>query len=149
MWRNALVILAVVAFAAIVGNAQPYLLGKYEFVEDGGLSVGGSRILVVHRLELFEGKSGIEASLRADGFQTSRSLIASVEVVENRILVRFLKKGDGDVGSSLPEGALLMELIFEEGIIDPVTLFAAYRPALERPDKGRYFVRKPTRKCPG
>lgn len=130
-----------IAALTVFASSQA-LVGKYEFYEDGGKTVGGAAVFVGHVLEI--GSDGT-ATLRADGYQTSRDLNCTFTMNEAKTVITFQSYNDEGVNSFQPykKGDILMTLRNKtvKGKKVLWTIFDKYEPVIKVAPKsgGIYF----------
>ena len=141
---NKLLILLMLGIAFVfTANAQTAkFVGTYEFGEDGGRTAGGTAIFVGHDLNI---KADGTATLTANGYQTSRDIIAKTKMVGTKLQVIFDKyNAEGfNAFESYKGGALLFTFEWKtvKGKKVLWTTFGKYEPVVNSAKKsgGVYF----------
>jgi hypothetical protein len=142
-------ILAVFTFIlsiCIAANAQNAWVGSYEFDEDGGKNAGGAVIFVSHQLEIKETADNVlMATLRSNGYQTSKDLICVAKVEGNKLLIYFESYGDDNVLEPYEPGDLLLTLEKQTlpGKTEILTSWNKFQPIVPKNEKsGRVYFKK-------
>ena len=139
--KRFLLIAALLIALAVSALGQERWTGSYEFEEDGGKTSGGSAIVVVHEIDIIETDDGLIAEVRANGFQTSRALVAKVRFEGEKALLYFESYGDSNMLETFKEGELLLTLERKGDQI--LTTWGAYLPASDKFKKpGKVYFRK-------
>ncbi|MEK7723920.1 MAG: DUF5991 domain-containing protein [Acidobacteriota bacterium] len=129
---NKLLILLMLSVAFVfTANAQTAkFVGTYEFSEDGGKTAGGTAIYVGHDLNI---KADGTATLTANGYQTSKDIIAKTKMVGTKLQLIFDKyNAEGfNTFESYKGGELLFTLEWKtvKGKKVLWTTFGKYEPA--------------------
>ena len=113
--------------------AQSEWIGSYSFYEDGGKTAGGSVIFIAHELEIFDAGEGLVATIKSNGYQTSRDLVGKARIEGSKLMIYFESYGDDNVLSQYKEGDLLLTLERKtsKGKEQIVTLWAKFTPVLD------------------
>ncbi len=118
--------------------------GRYEFDEDGGRTVGGTAIFISHELVI----SGDSATLKSNGYQTSKDLICRVKHIADGVEIYFESYGEDNVIEAYKKGDLLLTLKEKKSgkRRSIITNWAAFQPVTEeKPRSGKiYFKRSST-----
>lgn len=138
----------VLALVPIAVSAQESWKGSYSFYEDGSKNAGGIAVLISHELEVFEGDSGLNASIESiesNGYQTSADLICTTKVEGAKLLVIFQSYGDYNMFEPYEQGDVLLTLErkTEKGKTLIVTHWGKFKPAFEKNQKsGKVYFEK-------
>ncbi len=123
------VILAVMCLAGF-SLAQTEWAGEYYFGENGGETVGGSKIYIAHTITVSESDGRLVAKLYSQGFQTSRDIIADAKPVDSKMKLYFREKGPDNVFGDFEKGDLLLTLEFKNGRL--LTVWGKFTPVLDQ-----------------
>jgi hypothetical protein len=104
-----MILMLSVAFVFSVNAQSSNYVGNYEFSEDGGKTAGGTAVFVGHGLKI---KSDGTAIVTADGYQTSKHIIAKTKMVGKKMQLIFEKyDAENHAGpETLSEGDLLLTI---------------------------------------
>lgn len=132
-------------FMQIIVSAQTWA-GTYNFDEDGGKTAGGTPIFVTHSLVVLESDGGYYATLKSNGYQTSRDLICQGKTEGNKLKIYFVSYGEDNIFELYRPDDLLLTL---ERRPSPkgeqiLTFWGKFLPIVPKNEKtGRiYFVRQ-------
>ncbi len=138
---------AFVALALAAGAARaeaPDWSGTYAYTEDGGRTAGGAPIVITHEIAVTRAGGRYKAEIIANGYQTSRHVLASADVSGAKLALRFERDGEGQMfKDQFKPGALLLELE-RGGGRRILTHWGAYTPAARERfrNPGVYFKRR-------
>ncbi len=131
---------AIFCFAGI-SAAQTNWTGEYFIIEDGGETVGGSRIYIEHKISVSGKTGGLEARLYSQGYQTSRDIIADGVIDGSRLRFYFREKGPDHVFGDFRKGDLLLTLKYKDGRL--LTDWAGFSAVLDQnSDSGKIRFEK-------
>jgi hypothetical protein len=140
-----LTILLVLNLIANAASPQDIWIGTYEFGEDGGKTTGGTVIFVHHELTVMSGDDGLIATLKSNGYQTSKDLICKVKAEGNKLLVYFESYGEDNVFEPYAKGELLLTLEkkADKGKVVIVTHWGKFLPIVPKNERSGkvYFVK--------
>ena len=134
-----LLILLTLSFAFVfTANAQnAKFAGSYEFGEDGGKTAGDTVIYVGHDLQI---SADGTATLVANGYQTSKDIIAKTKTVGSKLQLIFVKYNAAGINTfeSYKGGEILLTLEYKtvKGKKVLWTTFGEYKPAVFEAKKG-------------
>lgn len=135
--------LILLLFLGISTNAQNSWIGEYHFNEDGGETVGGTKIYIAHTLKITEEGSSLKAHIYSQSFQTSKDIYADVKTKGNKIMLFFREKGEDHFLGDYKKGDLLFTLEKKDidGKLKVLTYWGKFLPSLEANEKsgGIYF----------
>lgn len=140
-----LTILLVLNLIANAASPQDIWIGSYEFGEDGGKTTGGTVIYIHHDLAVMSGDDGLIATLKSNGYQTSKDLMCKAKAEANKLMIYFESYGEDNVFESYTKGDLLLTLEkrTDKGKAVILTHWGKFLPIVsknERPGK-IYFVK--------
>ncbi|NNE66597.1 MAG: hypothetical protein HKN33_08515, partial [Pyrinomonadaceae bacterium] len=115
---------------AVTVSAQTDWTGEYFYGEDGGETVGGSKIYIAHTLKITEKGGKLKAHLSSQGFQTSIDIFADVNSRNGALEFIFRTVGPSHFLGTFRSGDLLFELVTQDGKM--VTNWRKFKPVLER-----------------
>jgi hypothetical protein len=117
--------------------AQTGWTGEYYFGEEGGETVGGTKIYIAHTIKITENAGKLGAHLYSQGFQTSRDVYADVKITENKIELYFRKKGEDQYTSDYKKGDLLLTLEKKDinGKTTILTNWGVFQPVIDKNNK--------------
>lgn len=122
--------------------ADPWI-GTYTYVEYGGRTAGGTGIVVTHEVSVTATAGALAATIEANGYQSQVDIVATAAPVGNRLVIRFLRDGPGQMFKDrYKAGDVLLE--FERrGARTFLTHWRAYTPATRERfrNPGTYFTR--------
>jgi Family of unknown function (DUF5991) len=136
------VALMMVLATSVYAQTSQVMAGHYEFIEDGGRTVGGSRILIAHDLQI--GPDGA-ATLKVDGFQSSLDIACLTKRVGTQTQVLFDHHNDQSAETARPYARGIVLFTLERKQINGKavlwTVMGQYRPTIIVPNKsgGVYF----------
>lgn len=136
-----------ILFACVFINAQTSWVGNYEFDEDGGKTVGGTPIFVVHQLEIKQSEDGLLATIQSNGYQTSIDLVGTVKIEGDKILIYFDSYGENNVFENYEQGDLLftLEKKTTKGKTEILTYWNKFQPVVPKNEKsGKVYFKKLT-----
>ncbi|MDI1242790.1 MAG: DUF5991 domain-containing protein [bacterium] len=140
------VVSLVFAFAlASVSLAQGDWVGTYSFDEDGGRNAGGTAIFIVHELVVMETDDGSRATLKSNGYQTSKDLNCTAQVKGSKLEIYFESYGEDNVFETYSPGDLLLTLENKtaKGKSEVLTWWGKFTPIVpEKPKTGKVFFVK-------
>ena len=111
-------------------TAQSAWTGEYFFDEDGGESVGGSKIYVVHSLRIIESRDGVlTGHLYSQGYQTSVDVFGTVKIIDDELQLLYERDGSDHTGKEFLKDEVLLRLKREKDRI--VTNWESFIPLLE------------------
>lgn len=147
--KISILIIAIFTFS-VAANAQSEWVGEYFFSEDGGETVGGTKIYIAHTLKITEKDGKLKAHIYSQGFQTSRDIYADVKVDSQKLMLTFSKAGESHNGVKYSPGDLLLELRQEllgktKILLTKWGEFKSVTDRYSRPESV-YFVKKKTKK---
>jgi len=124
-----LVLAIAMALLSQAVSAQTEWVGEYFYGEDGGETVGGSKIYIGHTIKVTDKDGKLKAHIYSQGFQTSRDLFADVEFEGSTMKLLFRKKGPDHVFRAYAAGDVLLALECKDHQL--LTTWAKFRPVLE------------------
>jgi hypothetical protein len=117
--------------------AQTDWAGEYHFGEDGGETVGGTKIYIAHTIKITEKGGKLDAYIYSQGFQTSRDIYADLKTTENKIEFYYREKGEDQYTSDYKKGDLLLTLkkkeIGDKTMI--LTNWGVFQPVIDKNNK--------------
>ena len=143
--KRAVVSLVFAFVLASVSFAQSDWLGTYTFDEDGGKNAGGTVIFIGHELVVMETDDGLRATLKSNGYQTSKDLICTAKVKGTKLEIYFESYGEDNVFESYLPGDLLLTLEKKaaKGKTELLTWWGKFTPIVpEKPKTGKVFFVK-------
>jgi hypothetical protein len=146
--KRAVVALMFAVVLASVSLAQSDWVGTYTFEEDGGKNAGGTVIFIVHELVVMESDDGPRATLKNNGYQTSRDLICTAKVKGTKLEIYFESYGEDNVFESYSPGDLLLSLEKKtvKSKTELLTWWGKFTPIVpEKPKTGKVFFVKSTK----
>jgi len=146
--KRAVLSLAIAVILASASLAQKEWAGTYTFDEDGGKNAGGTVIFIAHELVVMETDDGLRATLRSNGYQTSKDLICTAKVKGNKLEIYFESYGEDNVFETYSPGDLLLTLENRttKGKSELLTWWGKFEPIVpEKPKTGKVFFVKSTR----
>lgn len=126
-------------------QAQTSWLGKYEFYEDGGRNAGGTKIFVTHELEIRQAENVLLATLRSNGYQTSKDLNCVAKAVGDRLEIYFDSYGEDNLFESYEQGDLLLTLEKKQvrGKAETLTFWNKFQPIIPKNETpGKVYFKK-------
>ncbi len=109
---------------SILVTAQTNWVGEYSFDEDGGETVGGTKIFVAHTLKIKKTGKNLTAHLYSQGYQTSKDIYADVKTDGNKLMLFYRDKGKDHYLGDYKKGDHLLTL--EKKLIDGKTQILTY-----------------------
>ena len=143
--KNLAFSLAIVFVFCAAAFAQKEWAGTYTFDEDGGKNAGGTVIFIAHELVVMETDDGLRATLQSNGYQTSKDLICSANVLGNKLQIIFESYGENNVFESYEKGDVLLTLEKKQvkGKPQVITFWGKFTPIIpEKPKTGQVFFVK-------
>lgn len=134
-----------VLFFGVLINAQDSWLGKYEFSEDGGRNTGGTKIFISHELEIRATEDGLMATLRSNGYQTSKDLVCTAKASGDKLEIYFDSYGEDNLFENFEQGDLLLTLENKtvKGKTETLTFWNKFQPSIEKNEKsGKVYFKK-------
>lgn len=132
-------------FFSVLINAQTSWLGKYEFSEDGGRNAGGTKIFIMHELEVRQTDDGLMATLQSNGYQTSKDLICTAKTSGDKLEIYFDSYGEDNLFESYEQGDLLLTLENKsvKGKTETLTFWNKFQPIVPKNEKsGKIYFKK-------
>lgn len=132
-------------FCTVFANAQTDWTGEYFFGEDGGETVGGTKIYIAHNLKIIKENNVLKAHLYSQGYQTSVDLYADVKIEGDKLMLYFREKGEDHFLGEYEKGDLLLKLEKKEikGKLKILTFWEKFKPSLETNDvSGSVYFKK-------
>lgn len=126
-------------------NAQTSWTGNYQFDEDGGRNVGGTKIFVTHQLEIKETGDRLLATLQSNGYQTSVDLVGTVKADGEKLMIYFDSYGENNMFENYERGDLLLTLEKKtlKGKTEILTFWNKFQPIVPKNEKsGKVYFRK-------
>lgn len=146
--RTAILHLSLILLFSAAANAQNEWAGIYTFDEDGGKTAGGSVIFITHELTVMETDDGLIATLKSNGYQTSKDLNCRAKASGNKLEIYFESYGEDNVFETYKPGDLLLTLEkrVTKGKAEVLTFWGKFTPVVpEKPKTGKvFFVRTAT-----
>jgi hypothetical protein len=131
-------------------SAQTNWPGEYFFGEDGGETVGGTKIYIAHTLKIRNDGDKLTAHLYSQGYQTSKDIYADVKTEGNKLRLYFREKGKDHVFGDYQKGDLLLSLERKTiaGKDKILTFWEKFQPTVPANEKSGavYFQRKKIKK---
>ncbi len=146
--KRAVVSLVFAFVWASVSHAQGDWVGTYTFDEDGGRNAGGTPIFIVHELFVMETDDGLRATLKSNGYQTSKDLNCTAKVKGSKLEIYFESYGEDNVFETYAPGDLLLTLEKKtgKGKSELLTWWGKFTPIVpEKPKTGRVFFTRSTK----
>ena len=142
------VLVLCVLLLSIASAAQSEWQGTYQFDENGGKNAGGTVIFVTHEISVIDTDGGLAATVKSNGYQTSRDLNCTVKIVGPKMLLYFESYGDDNIFESYVKGDLLLTLERKaaEGETSIVTHWGKFMPVIPKNEKSGkiYFTKSET-----
>ena len=126
-------------------NAQTSWTGNYQFDEDGGRNVGGTKIFVTHQLEIKETGDRLLATLQSNGYQTSVDLVGTVKADGEKLMIYFDSYGENNMFENYERGDLLLTLEKKtlKGKTEILTFWNKFQPIVPKNEKsGKVYFKK-------
>ena len=139
------VFIMLLSFAA---NAQKEWLGSYSFDEDGGKTAGGTAIFVSHRIDIVESDDGLIATIQSNGYQTSKDLICTTKIENDKLLIYFDSYGENNIFEPYKKGDLLLTLErkITKGKTEILTYWGKFQPSVPKNEKtGKIYFQRSTK----
>lgn len=146
--KRAVLSLVFTLICASAAFAQAEWAGVYSFDEDGGKNAGGTAIFIVHELVVMETDDGLRATLKSNGYQTSRDLNCTARVIGNKLDIYFDSYGDDNVFESYSRGDLMLTLEKKVagGRTEILTWWGKFTPIIpDKPKTGKVFFTRSSR----
>ena len=123
---------------------ESFWVGDYSFVEDGGKTAGGTRIIVIHSLTIHKEAGMLIAEIASQGYQTSRQVVGEVRVTGNVARIYFKSYGEGNMYESHREGDLLLTLkrVAQRGRTRILTYWNTFEPSMKPLVNGRVYFKR-------
>lgn len=123
---------------------ESFWVGDYSFVEDGGKTAGGTRIIVIHSLAIHKEAGKLIAEIASQGYQTSRQVVGEVRVTGNVARIYFKSYGEGNMYESHREGDLLLTFkrVTQRGRTRILTYWNAFEPSMKPLVNGRVYFKR-------
>ena len=128
-------------------QAQTSWLGTYEFDEDGGKTVGGTKIFISHQIEIKQTDDGMLATIQSNGYQTSIDLVGTVKTVGGKLMIYFDSYGENNMFENYEQGDLLLTLEKKtvKGKTEILTYWNKFQPIVPTNEKsGKVYFKKTT-----
>ena len=127
-------------------QAQTSWLGTYEFDEDGGKTVGGTKIFISHQLEIKQTDDGLLATIQSNGYQTSIDLVGTVKTEGDKLMIYFDSYGENNMFENYEQGDLLLTL--EKKTVkdktEILTYWNKFQPVVRKTkNRAKFILRKP------
>ena len=146
--KRAVLSLVFTLICASAAFAQAEWAGVYSFDEDGGKNAGGTAIFIVHELVVMDTDDGLRATLKSNGYQTSRDLNCTARVRGNKLDIYFDSYGDDNVFESYSRGDLMLTLEKKAagGRTEILTWWGKFTPIIpDKPKTGKVFFTRSSR----
>lgn len=146
--KRAVLSLVFTLTCASAAFAQAEWAGVYSFDEDGGKNAGGTAIFIVHELIVMETDDGLRATLKSNGYQTSRDLNCTAKVRRNKLDIYFDSYGDDNVFEPYSRGDLMLTLEKKAtgGRTEILTWWGKFTPIIpDKPKTGKVFFSRSTK----
>lgn len=130
---------------SIPAQAQRSWNGTYEYGENGGKTAGGSVIFIQHDITVDTDNGKLSAFISSQGYQTSKALNCTAQIVGNRLKIYFNSYGEGNMFEPYQKGDLLLTLERRRvrGRDTILTYWNKFEPsALSKWKNGRIYFRK-------
>lgn len=134
----------VLIFCVLV-NGQTNWIGSYEFDEDGGKTVGGTRIFISHQIEIKKTDDGLLATIQSNGYQTSIDLVGTVKADGDKLMICFDSYGENNMFENYEQGDLLLTLerITTKEKTEILTYWSKFQPIVPTNEKsGKVYFKK-------
>lgn len=138
----------IVLLLSVVAFAHHDWTGTYTFDEDGGENAGGTTIFISHELNVMEADDGLIATLKSNGYQTSKDLNCKAKAEGSKLMIHFDSYGDDNVFESYSKGDLLLTLEkrMTKGKTELLTFWGKFLPIVpEKSKSGKVFFVKATK----
>ncbi len=126
-------------------QAQTSWVGTYDFDEDGGKTVGGTRIFIYHQIEIKKTDDGLLATIQSNGYQTSIDLVGTVKADGNKLMIYFDSYGENNMFENYEQGDLLLTLEKKtaKGKTEILTYWNKFQPIVPTNEKsGKVYFKK-------
>jgi hypothetical protein len=123
---------------------ESFWVGEYSFVEDGGRTAGGTRIIVIHSLAIHKEAGTLIAEISSQGYQTSRQVVGEVKVTGNVARIYFKSYGEGNMYEPHREGDLLLTFkrVAQRGRIRILTYWNTFELSMKPLVNGRVYFKR-------
>lgn len=143
--KKALSLLVLTLAFATLAVAQSEWVGMYTAEEDGGKNAGGTAIFISHELNVIDADDGLIATLKSNGYQTSKDIVCKAKVNGKKLELYFESYGEDNVFESYKPGDLLLTLETKvvKGKQQLLTNWGKFTPIIpEKPKSGIVFFVK-------
>ena len=126
-------------------NAQTSWLGTYDFDENGGKTVGGTKIFISHRIEIKQTDDGILATIQATAIKLRLILIGTVKTDGDKLLIYFDSYGETNMFENYEQGDLLLTLEKKttKGKTEILTYWNKFQPIVPKNEKsGKVYFKR-------
>lgn len=142
--KKALSLLVLTLAFATLAVAQSEWVGMYTAEEDGGKNAG-TAIFITHELNVIDADDGLIATLKSNGYQTSKDIVCKAKVNGKKLELYFESYGEDNVFESYKPGDLLLTLETKvvKGKQQLLTNWGKFTPIIpEKPKSGIVFFVK-------
>lgn len=143
--KKALSLLVLTLAFASGAVAQSEWVGTYTAEENGGKNAGGTAIFISHELIVIDADDGLIATIKSNGYQTSKDLVCKAKVNGTKLEIYFESYGEDNVFESYKPGDLLLTLEKKtvKGKPQILTNWGKFTPIIpEKPKSGIVFFVK-------